>query len=311
MEYSNRANLPPQIVRALVKDRYTDITEKKSDYSISQLIAPIQQVILKQRYPEKMIVPDVMDMYWAFKGSVAHQVLEDSWHESMGTKVEERLYTTVKDMVISGKPDCYGNNEIVDFKFTKVYKIMKGDFFDWEIQLNMYAELLRRNGHKVNKLTIWAGLDDWKKHEAYKKGYPKEPIVSIDLPLWNPMQCVSWLNDAVSCLLDAEGGYDEETLSNIYPCSSRDMWQEVKDICIMKDGAQRATKTFEAWEEAEQYFLDKKYGKEYKIITRMSERRRCASFCPAAAICSQNQRLNKEEGKDNNESQQSSEECLF
>ena len=130
--YTNKHGLPEEVVRAIMKDRYTDPDEEPSDFSATTLVAPIQQTILKRRYPDQHIIRDVVDYFWAFIGSIAHSVLEEAWHESIGSIVEKRLYIEVAGKSVSGKMDCYHNGEIRDYKSTKSYKIMKCFYRDWE-----------------------------------------------------------------------------------------------------------------------------------------------------------------------------------
>ena len=296
MQYTNRAGLPKEIVQAITKDRYTDPNDQPSDFSASSLVAPIQQTILKRRYPDKQVVPDVMDLFFLFKGSVGHQVLEDAWHESMGSKVEERLYIQVMGKTISGKFDCYQEGEVRDYKFSKVYKYMKGDFADWEKQLNVYAHLLMAAGHKVNQLTVWMFLEDFKRNEAYKKGYPADPIVRVPLRLWGDSERNCYLESRVRALCLNETLDDDRLLE----CTDYEMWRGTKDWSIMKKGAKKATKCFDTEEEALTYKL--KDGE--VLIRRMTKRVRCLEHCSVRTVCKQHKRLLKEEGVQLGEEQQ-------
>lgn len=298
--YTNRLGLPAEIVSAITKDRYTNPTEAPSDYSITKLINPIQQTILLDRYKEDMVQRDVIDLYWRFRGSVAHQVLEDAWHASMGSTIEERLYITILGKTISGKPDCYHDGEIRDYKFTKVYKIMKNDFTDWETQLNFYAILCKTKGYPVKKLTIYAFLDDWKAYDTYKKRYPKELIIAIDLPLWSDEQQMVALSDRVSYLQTAQHLSDEQ-LAKYFPCSKKDMWQDIVDYACMKEGAVKATRKFNTKEEAEEFIKTKP---ELKLVERWSARTNCLRYCDCSNHCLQHKTLLEEEnGKIDTESQ--------
>lgn len=287
-EYTNKHNLPQEIVRAITKDRYTDDNDKPFDYSASSLIAPIRQTILKRRHKDNLIIPDVMDLFFQFKGSVGHQVLEDAWHESMGSKVEERLYAPIQGRTISGKFDCYQEGEVRDYKFSKVYKYMKGDFQDWEKQLNVYAWLLKSNGHEVKQLTVWMFLEDFKKNETYKKGYPEVPIVKVPLRLWTEREQYDYISTRTKILVHNEGFTDE----GLIECTDHEMWRDVKDWTVMKEGSTRASKCFNSEEEALTYKL--KSGE--VLVKRMTKRTRCFDYCPVSHICSQHQRLCKEEG---------------
>ena len=103
MKYTNKYGLSPEIVRAITKERYIVEDEAPSDYSISDLINPVQMTTIKKNYPDDLVVRDVVDLFYSFMGSVAHQVLEDAAHEDDQTTVEERLYMKVGDVTISGK----------------------------------------------------------------------------------------------------------------------------------------------------------------------------------------------------------------
>jgi len=292
-QYTNVANLPQEIVQAIMKDRYTNEEEDPFDYSATTIINPPRITILKKRHPDKLVVRDVQDYFWMFLGSVAHQLLEDAWHESMGSMVEERLYATVLDKVVAGKIDCYGNKEIRDYKFTKVYKIMKNDFTEWEQQLNIYAWLLRKNGYPVEKISIYAFLNNWQKGELYKKNYPKDKIHKIDLPVWTDEKIEAYLEDRITILKRSEEIEDD----NLLPCTPREMWQDVKDYAITKKGASRATRTFETEQEALDYYAEKKYKEnEYYLEKRLTQRTRCFYHCPVANLCSQHKYLCEQEG---------------
>lgn len=287
MEYTNKYNLPQEIVNAIMKDRYTDLSEEPSDYSATTLISPIQQTILKRRYPKDHIVRDVIDSYWAFIGSIAHTVLEEAWHESIGSVVEKRLYVDVLGKSISGKMDCYHNGEIRDYKSTKAYKLIKGDYSDWEKQLNIYAYLCRKNGYSVNRLRVFAFILDWKEGEIVRqKGYPECPIIEIPLRLWSEEAQEAYIKGRVQELQYADLVHDQK-LAECFPCSNRDMWQDVKDYCVKKKDSDRATKVFDTMEEAEEYYKSKDKNI-FECITRYTPKTRCLKYCPISHICKQN-----------------------
>lgn len=287
LRYTNKHNLPAEVVAAITKDRYTDSEEAPSDFSASSMVAPIQKTILERRHPDKLKVFDVLDDFWSFIGSIAHAVLEEAWHESMGSKVEERLYMAIHGKTISGKMDCYHNGMIRDYKTTKVYKIMKADYTDWEIQMNIYAELCRENGWPVQEIKIIPLLLDWKEGESYKQGYPKAQILVLPIRLWDQTEARKWINNRILDLLDAQKLTDEELAEN-YPCSDHERWADFRDYAILKEGAARATKCFETQEEAEKFFAEKGFSQpEHRIEKRIDPPKRCMRYCAAATVCKQ------------------------
>lgn len=298
MEYTNHHKLPKEIVDALTKDRYTDEKEMPSNYSITSLIAPIQQTILMKQFPNDRIKRDVISLFPSFNGSIGHAVLEEAWKEENGSIIEERLYADIRGRIISGKFDCYADEELRDYKFTKVYKIMKGDYSDWERQLNCYAELCEHEGYPVKRLRIFAFITDWKKHETYKENYPKVPILEIEIPLWTKTKRSSYLDYRVTDLINAEG-MTPSVLADHFPCSDKEMWRDVVDYAVMKKGSTRAYRKFDNENDAmaclreKDPLLDK-----YEVIRRVSKRKRCLEWCDVAHICKQNQALLEEEGID-------------
>ncbi len=287
MEYTNKYNLPQEIVNAIMKDRYTDLSEEPSDYSATTLISPIQHTILKRRYPKDHIVRDVIDNYWAFIGSIAHAVLEEAWHESIGSVVEKRLYVDVLGKSISGKMDCYHDGEIRDYKSTKAYKLIRGDCSSWEKQLNIYAYLCRKNGYSVNRLRVFAFILDWKEGEIVRqKGYPECPIIEIPLRLWSEEAQEAYIKGRVQELQYADLVHDQK-LAECFPCSNRDMWQDIKDYCVKKKDSDRATKVFDSMEEAEEYYKSKDKNI-FECVTRYTQKTRCLKYCPVSHLCKQN-----------------------
>jgi hypothetical protein len=294
-QITNNHNLPEEVYRAIVKDRYTVEEELPSDYSATTLIAPIQQTILKRRYPDKLRVFDAIDMFWSFMWSIAHSVLEEAWHEGIGSRVEERLYANVGDKVLSGKLDCYANGMVRDYKTTKVYKVTKGDYEEWEKQLNVYAYLCRHNGYPVTELKVIAIIFNWSANETYKKGYPKCPIVEIPLTLWSDKEQDKFVMERIAALEDAKTRIDH----TLPACSKREMWQDLKDYAVMKDGGTRALKCFDNEEEARAYrqlLNTKNKTHEYDVVARYTGRKRCYEYCPASTVCIQHKELMKEEG---------------
>ena len=323
MKYTNKYGLSPEIVRAITKERYIVEDEAPSDYSISDLINPVQMTTIKKNYPDDLVVRDVVDLFYSFMGSVAHQVLEDAAHEDDLTTVEERLYMKVGDVTISGKLDCYQHEaniievdgkevivpyepsivanrrppQIRDYKTTKVYNIQKGDHKKWEEQENCYAILLTENNKPVEDLTITCLIFDWKENDIYKQNYPRTPIIDLQMPLWSTEKQRAYIEEKVEELLYAKE-LDLKELSRMYPCSQKDMWQEHKGFSVIKKGSTTASRNVDTYEEGLQYIENSKSAtlKSHEIKERVGSRRRCFRFCDAAKMCEQHKRMCKEEG---------------
>jgi len=303
MQYTNKFNWPPELVQAITKDRYTDNDEPGFDCSASTLIAPTQMIVLKQRYPDKVVIEDVSDMFWRFLGSMAHACLEEAFHaqdNGDGSFVEQRLYLDILGKTLSGKMDLYSaqRKEVRDYKSTKVYKIMKNDYEDWTKQLNIYSYLLTACGYPVERLTVIPLLFDFKPAETYKKGYPTSASGRINLPLWPQEQQRDYIEERIARLIQAEQMSDEEIYQN-FPCTEKEQWRDLQDYAIMKKGATRATAAgFNSQAEAMVAFDTKKLSyADYEVVRRMKSRRRCESYCPVRNICLQHRREAAQEDK--------------
>lgn len=60
---TNKYNLPDEVCRAIMKDRYTAEEDEEFDFSASTLVAPVQQTVLKHRHKDSLVVRDVTDYF--------------------------------------------------------------------------------------------------------------------------------------------------------------------------------------------------------------------------------------------------------
>lgn len=283
MKITNKHGLPPEVYDALCKDRYAgddEDSDLKTDYSATTLVAPVQQTILKRRYPG-CNTEDAIDRVWSMFGSIAHSLLEE--HGSEGSVIEKRFYAKILGKVVSTRVDHYKDNIVTDYKVTKAYKVLKKSFDDWSKQLNIIATIFEANNIQVNGHRIIAIIRDWDENESFKQDYPKAPIQIIPLVKWCYNQRKAYLEERVKLLIDNEGRPD----NRLTPCTEEERWMNFKDFAVMKKGATRATKVFED----EQQAIDDatKRGPDYLVKRRTSEPRRCLRYCAASSKCVQHQ----------------------
>jgi len=144
MKLTNKYDLPQTLINLYEKQReeYAE-TKGDADVSVTQLIRSPRIDLLRKKHFAK-IEEDISDRLWAILGTVIHRIMEDGADEEH--IAEENLKTKVMGWTIKGGIDVVrtGNHvSILDYKFTKAYKYQKGDFLDWEEQMNLYALLLR------------------------------------------------------------------------------------------------------------------------------------------------------------------------
>jgi hypothetical protein len=298
-EITNRHNLPIEVYNALTKNRYSadDGGERKTDFSVSTLIAPIQQTILRKRYPD-CNSEDCIDRVWTLFGHIAHSLLEE--HGSDDSITERRFYMEVLGKTISGQVDHYKDRRITDYKTTGTYKIQAKSYEDWQKQLNCYATMCEENGYPVDSIKVIAILRDWKEPDDYKPDYPNAPIVEIPLLKWSAGARMRYITERVQMLINNEALPDECLMR----CTDAERWKRFRDWAIFKVNAEgkpgiKASKVFKEesmGEEATEYRRTKGAG--YELFKRMSQPRKCLKYCNVSQKCSQHQQYLKEVEKD-------------
>ncbi len=277
---TNKENLPQILVQAII-NQGKKYSRGKSDISVTQLIdAPLQRILKKTHWDE--IVEDVSDKFWAFWGSMGHQILEEITGSNIILK-EERLFVTIDDWVVSGQLDIFhvdydGLRTLDDFKFPSVRAIQKGIKHEYEKQLNIYKYMLKENGHgEVEKMRVLAILRDAsaRDHKAVA------------------MEAKMYRHDKIRGYLEARVAmhklYSSDVLANPPECTPRERWQDGEKYAIMKTGNVRQTgKDYETREEADRMkksLADSKPKEEFKVVTKPQVNKRCQGYCNVSKFC--------------------------
>lgn len=290
---TNKHGFPQEVYDALCKNRYSgDSDEVKADYSATTIIAPVQQTVLKKRYPDAN-TEDAVDRVWSLFGQLAHSLLEE--HGSDDALCEKRFFTTILGLTVSGQVDVYKDKTITDYKTTAAYKIKKKSFVEWEQQLNIYAYLARLHGLAVNHLRIIAIIRDWSEADSYQQDYPKAPIVEIPLTLWTTQEQKAFIETRLQILASNELLSD----SQLQPCTKQERWMDDSKWAVLKKDGKRAIRVFDTKEEAYEYIIlldvSKRSSSEY-VSERPAEPRRCLKYCSVSSVCTQHASYLKQKG---------------
>lgn len=272
MNLTNLRGLPDAIYQAVKNDPY----KGGGDISVTKLIDSPQRRQLIRKHQDA-IVEDVADRIWSLLGQAVHTILERANKSDI---VEERLYAEVNGWKLSGqfdRLDLHGTT-LDDYKVTSVFKVMKADYKEWTMQLNILRWLAHQNGYNVDGLRIIAILRDWKKSESQRKqDYPQTPIVSVPIEVLPLDQVYQYISDRISAHQKAAAG-------EMIPCTDEERWFEGTKWALMKKGAKRATRIYENKDDIESpvphgFFIEERKGG-YK---------RCAEYCEVAPFCNQYQ----------------------
>lgn len=300
MIWTNKYHLPEPIARAIMHDDY-DHKDDPNYYSVTEIINPIRLATLMRRHRHE-VVKDVSDGLWLLLGSAVHYVLEKAGCED-GIQ-EERLEKKYGDLTLGGKADLWLDGEILDWKITSVWKMLRGDSFDWECQLNCYAALYRDVGFDVNVARVWAILRDFRTGEMLKdKDYPPVPFINKFITKWTPEQTDDYIHRRLFHL----SYWSKKTDDELPMCNKNEKWTRGDKWAVMGDWRKTAIKVFnsdfgDAETEARQFVNDcsAEYSKkgELSVEHRPGTDVRCERFCDAAPWCSHGKQYIKEDDND-------------
>lgn len=278
MKITNRYGLPSAIVRAIENDPYTP--GEKSDISVTQLIAPPQQVALKRKHRDEM-TEDASDMIWSLLGQAVHSVLERAEDDLGSVMVEQRMYADVEGWKLSGQFDRYDlkSSVIQDYKITSAWSVCGKPKPEWIAQLNVLRWLAHVHlGHHPETLQIVAILRDHKPSEAAKGGdYPRVPVAVIDIPVWPLDDTEAYIRERIRLHKLARAG-------EFPPCTPDERWNTGDRFAVMGK-AKRAIKVHDT--EAEALAMVESLGDGHRIEPRPGRNTRCESYCAVRDFCNQ------------------------
>lgn len=274
MKVTNRAELPQAIVDAVLNDAYS---KGDANISVTGLLKPPRLVALEDQH-ENEIVEDASDRIWSLLGQAVHTILERANRKAIA---ERRLSIEIEGWKVSGGMDVYEEGGILlDYKTTSVWKLVKGDLIEWEKQLNLYAVILRSQGHKVEKLQVIAILRDWSKMEADRDPlYPQAQVVNINIPLWDPDKAYKFMRERVILHQQAKLSLPE--------CTPEDRWARPDVWAVMKVGRKTAVKLYSNENEAKAHVG---FDKALSVVHRPGMSVRCKAYCSVSKFCSQYQK---------------------
>ena len=291
MKLTNNFGMPETILNVIARPQYS---KGKANMSVTELLNSPRIVQLKRKHWDSL-TEDAADMVWSIFGTAIHNILEHGKGDNH--IVEERIHVELSGMRISGAIDLQEvtDNGIVvsDYKTTSAWAVMN-EKQDWHNQLNSYAYLVEAAKKlPVCKLQIVAIIRDWSRRDAVtREGYPKAPIVVIDIPLWSFEEREAYVKSRIS--LHGDALFEVETDGDMPDCTPEEMWEKPTTYALKKDGSVRAKSVHETSEAAEAALANAtekaKKGEKFLIEIREGDRTRCSNFCQVAGMCSQNKK---------------------
>lgn len=234
MKITNEKGLPQSVFEALCNREYS---RDGADISVTELIDSPRVRVLKKRHDSE-IQFEAETLLASFLGTAFHKAIET------GTKTgtaERRLSIEVAGWKLSGGMDHYHDGTLTDYKTATTWKTVldcaNGRIEDFENQLNVYAHILRKSGHPVEKLMLFVLFKDWNKGAAGRSkkffepgvqgGYPQNSWLHFEVPLWPEAEAEAYVFQRVKIHQDAE--------KSLPLCSKKEIWggNRCKGYCIV------------------------------------------------------------------------------
>jgi hypothetical protein len=282
MIITNETGLPQAIVDAIVNDGYS---AGRSDISVTTLINPVRQRVLKKRYSDR-ITEDAADRIWALFGQAIHTILERAHTVFSEGMAEQRLYAEVNGWTLGGQFDrlcLLDGGTIQDYKVSSVWAALDGTPKpEWVSQLNCLAWLARRRGIKVSRLEIVLLCRDWSASKAKGGGnYPPRPVVRIPVTVWPDAETTRYIDERIRRHQAAEALDDD----NLPFCSDEEVWRSASVYAVRKPGRKSAVKLYAIEADATAHAAE--LGATHYVQHRPGRAVRCADYCPVSAVCNQ------------------------
>lgn len=236
LKITNKSNLPQAVFEWILKTQ-GEYTKGDADISVTELINPPRIRILRKKHYDE-IETDAEGLLNVTVGNCIHDGIETATKTGIA---ERRLDVTIRGWKLSGGMDHYHEGTLTDYKTANKWKTVLSDdgrIEEWEKQLNVYAYILKCNGHPVSDLQIWAYFKDWNRGEfgQYSKkgqifrpnlscGYPEKEWLTIPIELWSPEKTRAYVEERVRLHQEAE--------TNLPECPREALWggRRCRDYC--------------------------------------------------------------------------------
>ena len=273
--------------------------------SVTRLMQPPKMFWIGKQL-EKDTSPKPASKYlYALEGHINHGFFETVFGEIDGYVTEQSMSVPYKvdgrEFIISGTTDLINKTAgiLTDWKNMSVAKFNRGDFIDYERQLNIYAyivNVLHLKGtldYMIKKLKIVAKLRDWSQMGTIQSSsYPKVMYQTIPVRLWPSREARSYIDQRIRTLIH----YENYELDDIPECTAVDRWQQEATFPVFKvqkngevaktaracSGTAKFTCREQGLEWIQKKIDDPKCKDKHTIVERKSNPLRCKEYCQAS-----------------------------
>lgn len=204
--------------------------------------------------------------------------------------VERRLCVVEDGIRVTGRFDAlYDKKVLYDIKVTKAYKMIKGDYEEWETQLNAYDYMLWKDGISISSLKIFMVVSDWSKGDTWQTAYPNTNLNTIPINRWDRTQQEKWLKTKVALWKSSKDLADND----LPLCTLKERWANASVFKLFRTPTlTRASKTFPTLARANGYMKacqtkEPDKWKDALIREEVGERWRRCGWCDVRPFCNQ------------------------
>lgn len=276
MIITNESRLPAALVEVVSRRR----RPRLGTFSVSELVGPPQIRALTLRHWAEL-TEDAASRLRLFTDGLLHHAIA-SYGQIDGRPVERLRRCECDGGLIAGSFDVPRvGDELQEYRSVSTWRVTNGAPRDWVERMNLYAEVLRRNGVNVTALTVVAMFRDFSASRGREANYPQAEVQTFGTPLWEPADTAEFLRARLALHTAAESGTYTE-------CSSEERWQKPDKFALMKVGRQKAVRVYDDEETAranitsDQHYVEPRPG----LSTRCEFHCRVAAFCPQRAAMS-------------------------
>jgi hypothetical protein len=240
--------------------------------SVTSLLAPAHQLRLLDRHWNELEV-DPLDLIPSLLGTAWHDAAAQ--HDPPEGVSEERLEVEFQGWRISGQPDYWDSEVVIDRKTAKTWSRIYGSP-EWEQQLNLYAWLIDQIGPDAapwpRRLEIHVVYTDWMESGAKRNAdYPKSRFEIIPIPNWSADETASFIRQRLDLL----------EMPTPPLCSSDERWTRAESWAVMRQGRKTAVRLCVTEHEAEMLAEEVGGYVEYRPGNPV----RCRTWCAAQPFC--------------------------
>ena len=293
--------------------------------SVTTLMKPTRQLILKRKVDQTQETMDVSDMIASRMGHGLHDSIERAWTEGnwkgamrklgypqkimdkmrinpdpktvkddeIPVYLEIRGFKEFEDVVITGQLDFLIGNAYRDFKSTSTFAWTSGNKDqDYILQGSMYRWILP-DLIKEDTMRIQFIFTDWAKYRTNDPKYPQIRTPYREFPLMSLKDTNDWIVGKLDHIRQNAGLSQDKMVE----CTDKELWRsedQYKYYSNPETAAKggRCTKNFDSASDAELHKIEKGKG----VVVKSPGVVKACTYCAAFAVCEQRKNWFKDDG---------------